>query len=203
MRKDSDFSVCEEDHQVDAHRIILSACSPFFSKVLRRNKQPYPIIYMRGLKAKDLVAIVDFIYHGEANIHQEDLDGFLSLAEELQLKGLVGSQANILNDVEEPMSTQKQQQPKRNYDHRENNYYKAIADDGGKTSPTSKPENHALLPVDAGKMIVGIDTNMEDLRVKLDAMMERVHGGNYKWRCTVCGKQTKGPDARKIMRRHI
>ena len=41
---------------------------------------------MRGLKAKDLAAVVDFIYHGEANIYQEDLDGFLALAEELQLK---------------------------------------------------------------------------------------------------------------------
>ena len=95
LRKDSDFSdvtlVSEEDQQVKAHRIILSACSPFFSRVLKKNKQPNPIIYMRGLKAKDLVAIVDFIYHGEANIYQEDLDGFLALAEELQLKGLAGS----------------------------------------------------------------------------------------------------------------
>ena len=47
---------------------------------------------MRGLKASDLVAIVDFIYNGEANIHQEDLDGFLAIAEELQLKGLAGAQ---------------------------------------------------------------------------------------------------------------
>ena len=46
---------------------------------------------MRGLKAKDLVAIVDFIYKVEANIYQEDLDGFLALAEELQLTGLAGS----------------------------------------------------------------------------------------------------------------
>ena len=46
------------------------------------------MIYMRGMKAKDLIAIVDFIYHGEANVYQEDLEGFLALAEELQLKGL-------------------------------------------------------------------------------------------------------------------
>ena len=47
---------------------------------------------MRGLKASDLSAIVVFIYNGEANIHQEDLDGFLAIAEELQLKGLAGAQ---------------------------------------------------------------------------------------------------------------
>ena len=95
LHKESDFSdvtlVCEEDHQIEAHRIILTACSPFFKSVLKRNNHSHPMIYMRGLKAKDLVAIVDFIYHGEANICQEDLDGFLALAEEFQLKGLAGS----------------------------------------------------------------------------------------------------------------
>ena len=54
-------------------------------------------------------------------------------------------------------------------------------------------------------MIVALDTNMEDLRVKLDSMMERVDDGEYKWRCTVCGKTTKGQTAiaRQDMRRHI
>ena len=74
LRKEMDFSdvtlVCEEDHQIEAHRIILTACSPFFKNILKKNKHSHPMIYMRGMKAKDLVAIVDFIYHGEANIYQ-------------------------------------------------------------------------------------------------------------------------------------
>ena len=105
LRKDSDFCdvtlVYEEDQQIEAHRIILSACSPFFSTLLKRNKHPHPMIYMRGLKNKDLVAILDFIYHGEANIYQEDLDGFLALAEELQLKGLAGAQDDRPNNHED------------------------------------------------------------------------------------------------------
>ena len=66
------------------------------------------MIYMRGLKAKDLMAIVDFIYLGEANIYQEDLDGFLALAEELQLKGLSSSQ----NHTEEDIQKQPQEKAK-------------------------------------------------------------------------------------------
>ena len=46
------------------------------------------MIYMRGLKYKDLLAVVDFIYQGETNVMQQDLDGFLALADELQLQGL-------------------------------------------------------------------------------------------------------------------
>ena len=49
------------------------------------------MIYMRGMKAKDLIVIMDFIYLGEANIKQEYLEGFLAPAEELQVKGLTGS----------------------------------------------------------------------------------------------------------------
>ena len=45
---------------------------------------------MRGLRSGDLVAIMDFLYHGEANILQDDLYTFLALAEELKLKGLTG-----------------------------------------------------------------------------------------------------------------
>ena len=46
---------------------------------------------MRGIKARDLVCLIDFIYHGEANVYEEDLNDFLVIAEELDLKGLCGS----------------------------------------------------------------------------------------------------------------
>ena len=96
LREEANFSdvtlVCEEDQQVQAHRIILSACSPFFRALLKRNNHSHPMIYMRGLKSKDLVPIVDFIYHGEKNVYESDIYGFLSLAEELQLKGLISDE---------------------------------------------------------------------------------------------------------------
>merc|ERR1712129_511663 len=60
----------------------------------RRNKHPHPLIYMRGLKSEDLVAMIDFLYFGETNVYQENLDSFLAVAGELQLKGLTGSGAD-------------------------------------------------------------------------------------------------------------
>ena len=94
LRKDTDFTdvtlACEDGHQVDAHKVILASSSPFFRDMLTRNKHAHPLIYMRGMKSEDLVAIVDFLYYGEANIYQENLDTFLNIAEELQLKGLNG-----------------------------------------------------------------------------------------------------------------
>ena len=105
LREDSDFSdvtlACEDGQQVEAHKVILAASSPFFQKLLSRNNHPRPLIYMRGMKSDDLVAIVDFLYRGEANVFQENLDSFLALAEEFQLKGLTGKTDDKIKDFEE------------------------------------------------------------------------------------------------------
>ena len=94
LRDDKDFAdvtlVSEDGEQVEAHKVILATSSPFFNKLLRRNKlHTHPLIFMRGVKYNDLEAIVEFIYFGETNVDQENLDSFLAIAEELQLKGLV------------------------------------------------------------------------------------------------------------------
>ena len=95
LRDDKDFSdvtlVCEDGKEIKAHKTVLVSCSPFLRNLLKRHKHPNPLIYMRGVKSNILAPILDFRYHGEANIAKEDLDTFLELAEEFQLKGLSGS----------------------------------------------------------------------------------------------------------------
>ena len=80
LRDDTDFSdvtlACEDGQQVEAHKVILAASSPFFKKLLGRNKHPHPFIYMRGVKSEDLLAIVDFLYRGEANVVSRE-SGFI------------------------------------------------------------------------------------------------------------------------------
>ena len=94
LRQDNDFAnvtlACEDGQQVEAHKVILAASSPFFRNLLKRNQHPHPLIYMRGVKSENLLAVVDFLYRGEANVYQENLDSFLAIAEEFQLKGLMG-----------------------------------------------------------------------------------------------------------------
>ena len=98
LRTDNDFTdvtLACEDQSIKAHKVVLSACSPFFKKLLKTHPHPHPLIYMKGLKSNSLVAIIDFLYLGEANVSQEELDSFLTLAEELQLKGLVGNSEEV------------------------------------------------------------------------------------------------------------
>ena len=98
---------CEDGRDIEAHKVILVASSPFFQRILKRNKHNHPMIYMRGMKSDDLTAIVDFLYYGEAKVYQENLDGFLAIAEELQLKGLEGSKSLDGSNDEERLKPMK------------------------------------------------------------------------------------------------
>ena len=106
LKDDEDFTdvtlACEDGQQVEAHKIVLISSSPFFLNLLKRNRHPHPLIYMRGLKVEDLVSVIDFLYCGEANVFQDNLDSFLGIANELQLKGLKKEKKE---DTEEKITT--------------------------------------------------------------------------------------------------
>ena len=91
IRDEKDFfdvTLACEDEQVQAHKVILSACSPFFRKILRKNPHQHPLLFLKGVKYAEIVAILNFMYHGEVNVTQDDLNAFLAVAEELKVKGL-------------------------------------------------------------------------------------------------------------------
>ena len=96
LRDDKDFFdvtlVCE-DEQIQAHKVILSACSPFVHKVLSRNPHQHPLLFMKGIRYSDIKSVLDFMYHGEVNVAQEELNPFLAVTEELKVKGL--TQTNL------------------------------------------------------------------------------------------------------------
>merc|ERR1712242_616053 len=73
LREDKDFfdvTLACDDDQMQAHKGILSACSPFFRGILRRNKHEHPLLYLKGVKYADLVSVLNFMYHGEVNVAQ-------------------------------------------------------------------------------------------------------------------------------------
>jgi len=91
LREDKDFfdvTLACDDEQIQAHKVILSACSPFFRTILRRNPHAHPLLYLKGVKFTDLQSVLNFMYHGEVNVAQEELNSFLAIAEELRVKGL-------------------------------------------------------------------------------------------------------------------
>jgi len=97
LRDDNDFfdvTLACDDEQIQAHKVILSACSPFFRNILRRNPHQNPLLYLKGVKFTDLQSVLNFMYHGEVNVAQEELNSFLAVAEDLRVKGLTQNNSN-------------------------------------------------------------------------------------------------------------
>ena len=56
--------------------------------VLQENPCQHPVVIFRNVKFEDLAALVDFIYQGEVNVVQDQLDSFMTTAELLAVQGL-------------------------------------------------------------------------------------------------------------------
>ena len=109
LKDDEDFFdvtlTCDSDKEVSAHKVILSACSPFFRQVLRRHKHhQHPLLYLRGVSFSDLESVLAFMYNGEVNIAQEQLNSFLAVAEDLKVKGLTQGKDGGRTEGETPKS---------------------------------------------------------------------------------------------------
>ena len=57
LRENKDFfdmTLACDDGQIQAHKVIVSACSPFFRNVLRRNPHQHPLLYLKGVKYREV-----------------------------------------------------------------------------------------------------------------------------------------------------
>ncbi|XP_011063282.1 PREDICTED: broad-complex core protein isoforms 1/2/3/4/5 isoform X3 [Acromyrmex echinatior] len=71
-----------------AHKIVLSACSPYFRNLLKANPCPHPIVILKDVASSDMESLLRFMYHGEVHVGQEQLPAFLKTAQMLQVRGL-------------------------------------------------------------------------------------------------------------------
>ena len=175
LKEDSEFAdvtlACEDGKQVEAHKVILASCSPFFLGLLKRNNHPHPLIYMKGVKSEDLVAMVDFLYCGEANVYQENLDSFLAVAEELKLKGFTGNNQTNESHVQQQQQTISPVKNKLKRKHSRTNNQNVEED---------------IKPLVSADSFTRTAVNNEELDQTIESMMQRNIQGI--WTCTVCGK---------------
>merc|ERR1711934_559347 len=92
LMMNEDFSdvtlVTEDKIQMKANVAILSACSPVFRDVLKKEKNFSPTMYLRGIQYSELESIMQFIYLGEATFYEERMDEFLAVAKSLEIEEL-------------------------------------------------------------------------------------------------------------------
>lgn len=97
-----DVTLACEGQSLKAHKVVLSACSPYFQTLFMDNPCRHPIIIMRDIKYCDLKAVVDFMYRGEINVSQEQIAALLKVAEMLKIRGLtdVSGEHAVLGGLE-------------------------------------------------------------------------------------------------------
>lgn len=79
---------CADGHSVKAHKMVLSACSPYFQALFFENPCKHPIVILKDIKWTELKAAVEFMYKGEINVCQEQIGPLLKVAESLKIRGL-------------------------------------------------------------------------------------------------------------------
>ena len=220
LREEKDFAdvtqACEDGHQVDAHKVILAASSPLFQNILKRNKHQHPLIYMRGMKLEELVSVVDFLYYGETNVNEENLNNFLAIAEELKLKGLGAGKEMVDLNHSENNSKLKTIKPSKSKSTRpynvnqekislvsENSTFKE-EDQSIKTTSVFRELDDQTKSIkgkeeDVSHTMVAVTNqsfsgDLKELDVQIKSMMSvgqtMVKGGKQKnYACTVCGKE--------------
>ena len=94
LRREQDLCdvtlVSEDEVHIDAHKVVLSACSKFFKSLLGKlsKSNPSPLIYLGGVTSKNLNYVLDYIYVGEVQLLHEDVDDFLDYARKFKIYGL-------------------------------------------------------------------------------------------------------------------
>jgi len=175
-----DVTLACEDETLEAHKVVISACSPFFRHVLTKTKQNHPFIYLKGVLHKDLVALLDYIYTGETQVPAEDVNRFIEAAKELKIKGLT---------TEEDESSDKDIPPDTN---------------GEKKQEQIKEEIMEITPFfntdDELNFFNGSSGSEEQIVGTLEEeIAKRAHkiknnSGKTMWKCEECGKVLKAKD---------
>ena len=148
------------------------------------------------MKAEDLVAMVDFLYIGEANVKQENLDAFLGLAEELKLKGLTNSSGldNLDQETESPPTKNEEWHPV------ESNSNMPQALNQYKQNARKVPTSNAVVSVEAEQL----DEQINSMMALSQNKMTVGKNTTTSWACKVCGKEDQKPNIKShIETNHI
>ncbi|KAG8039867.1 hypothetical protein G9C98_000596 [Cotesia typhae] len=94
-----DVTLAVEGRLLQAHKLILSVCSPYFHEILKANPCEHPVIILKDIKYHDIEALINFMYQGEVNVKQDELENFLTVAEILKVNGLTFN--NDVKDLDE------------------------------------------------------------------------------------------------------
>uniref|UniRef100_A0A1B6L7M3 BTB domain-containing protein n=1 Tax=Graphocephala atropunctata TaxID=36148 RepID=A0A1B6L7M3_9HEMI len=86
-----DVTISCSDGLLQSHKLVLSACSPYFEHIFKENPCKHPTIILKGISLHDMQVLLEYMYTGAVDVEEDELETLLDTATELQIKGLVQS----------------------------------------------------------------------------------------------------------------
>jgi len=174
-----DVTIACDDDQIGAHQVIMSAASPFFQKILKRNPHSHPLIYLPGTVKKDVQSLLDFIYSGETQVLKAELEDFMALANSLEVKGLMADE--LESGVEKPKDKSVR---KKNRTNQKSNVNLETTDDNGiiEFDIVDSVGEHKLADHNSS------NTSMTELEEKVSELITKKENA---WGCRDCSYTSK------------
>lgn len=82
-----DVTLSCRDGNLRGHKIVLSACSPYFQNVFRENPCKHPTIIMRGVSYQEMSKLLEYMYRGVIDVSVDRVNSLIQLALDLDIKG--------------------------------------------------------------------------------------------------------------------
>ena len=83
-----DVTLACDGLNLKAHKMVLSACSPYFQSMFYNTPDKHPVVFLKDVRYDEMKALLEFMYRGEVSVDQENLSSLLKVAEGLKIKGL-------------------------------------------------------------------------------------------------------------------
>lgn len=82
-----DVTLACRDGHLRAHKLVLSACSPFFERIFQENPCDHPVVIVRGVYYQEMQTLLDYIYKGRISIAANLVNDLVCVASDLEIKG--------------------------------------------------------------------------------------------------------------------
>ncbi|GBP10451.1 Protein bric-a-brac 2 [Eumeta japonica] len=84
----ADVTLACRDGTLKAHKLVLSACSPYFEQIFKDNPCQHPVVILKGIPFAEINLLVEFMYKGSVDVQELDLQSLMHTASELEIRGL-------------------------------------------------------------------------------------------------------------------
>ena len=174
--------VSNDNTQISAHKLVLSACSEYFRNIFKNNPNNHPFLCIDGVTKHDLTNIMDYMYNGEVHVYQDDLDRFLNIAERFKLQGLLGGSGSKDEKIQYNGRGQADLQTVTKEELLNNVETFSQPEKINTSTPTLNRNEIATfnkIPISA--------EDLNDIEEKVSQYVEKLESKRF--RCTICGKE--------------